>query len=160
MAAPPGPPPGRDWFGSLANLFVGPHVRSVSAGVLLAACGLWVHQNKVFAGLTPSADAAGLQSQAERLGRHATTPLAVAGLPPGWTAWADSANTGWAGALLLASLFARGNRMGALVLLGAGVCVLGPRLGIRTVEPVRDTHVALMLGSVFSLVGYRLGGRR
>jgi hypothetical protein len=45
--------------------------------------------------------------------------------------------------------------MAMLVLLGAVVAVTGHRLGIRSVEPIRDYHVALLLGSVISLVGFR-----
>ena len=41
----------------------------------------------------------------------------------------------------------------------AGVAVFGHKLGIRTVEPVRDYHVAMFLGTVLALVGYRLGRR-
>ena len=71
----------------------------------------------------------------------------------------NDATVGWAGFLLLGSLFSRGRRAGALVLLGAGICAFGPSLGIRTADPVRPWHVAFLLGSVFALVGYRCGGR-
>ena len=71
----------------------------------------------------------------------------------------DTANVGWAGVLLLASLFYRGPRMEVLVLVGAGVTVIGHQCGIRTVEPIRDYHAALMLGTVLCLVGYRFGRR-
>jgi hypothetical protein len=50
--------------------------------------------------------------------------------------------------------------MGLLVLIGAGVAVAGHRCGIRTVEPIRDYHVAMILGTVLCLVGYRFGRRQ
>ena len=83
----------------------------------------------------------------------------IPGVSPGRTAWVDDATTGWAGLLLLASLFSRGPRMGALVMLGAALCALGPAMGLRAVEPLRAGHVAFALGSVVALAGYRLSAR-
>jgi hypothetical protein len=133
------PPP--DPVERIAGLAFGPPVRAVLAGVLLASCALWVYQNRLF--VAPGA----------------TQPLSLGGVPAAWTAWCDSANAGWAGVLLLVSLFFRGRRMALLVTLGAAVVVLGHQLGIRTVEPVRASHVGWLLGSTFALVGYRLGRR-
>ncbi len=130
-----GPAAGRDWLSAAVGLVAGPPVRAVLAGVLLAGCGLWMKQD------------------------DPTAPLTVDGLPAAWTGWVDSANAGWAGLLLVGSLFVSGHRSAVLMLVGAGVCVLGPRLGIRTVEPVQHTQVALMLGGAFGLVGVRLGRR-
>jgi hypothetical protein len=157
-----------DPFGRLVGLFVGPHVRVALAAVLLAACGAWAHQN----GLVPGAEAqaqiqaavesqdlSGLEQAAPLDPTRATTPLRVEGIPEPLTAWADSFNVGLAGLLLLASLLFRGNLMSVLVLLGAGVAVAGHHLGIRTVEPVSAHHVALALGSVIALIGYRTGMR-
>ena len=126
----------------VAGLAVGPPVRAVLAAVLLAGCALWAYQNRLYAA------APGM-----------TRPLTLDGVPSAWTTWCDSANAGWAGVLLLASLFFRGRRMALLVTLGAAVVVLGHQLGIRTVEPVRASHVGWLLGSTFALVGYRLGRR-
>ena len=47
-----------------------------------------------------------------------------------------------------------------MVLLGAVVCVFGQRFGIRSVEPIRDFHVAFLLGSVFALIGFRMAHDR
>ena len=47
--------------------------------------------------------------------------------------------------------------MSVFVLLGAAVVAVGHQYGIRTVEPFRAEHVALMLGSVLALVGFRAG---
>jgi hypothetical protein len=66
---------------------------------------------------------------------------------------------GVAGLLLFGSLVFRGNTMSVFVLLGAAVAVAGHKFGIRTVEPFRDYHVALMLGSALALVGFRCGSR-
>jgi serine/threonine protein kinase len=136
----------RDPVGWVLDLLVGKPVRGVLAAVLVAACGWWVYQNDLI-----------------RLGRPTgvteTAPLSVPGVPPAWTSWCDTVNAGWGGVLLLASLFYRGHRTAALCLLGAGVAVFGHKLGIRTVEPVRDYHVAMLLGTVLSLIGYRLGRR-
>jgi serine/threonine protein kinase len=158
----------RDPLGRLVGLFVGPHIRAVAAAVLLAVCALWAHQN----GLVPGAeiqtqaqqaveshDLSGLQSQAALDAARATHPLVVGGVPPALTAWADSFNVGLAGVILLASLFFRGNLMGVFALIGATVAVVGHQFGIRTVEPLRDYHVSLMLGTVLALVGFRLGTR-
>jgi hypothetical protein len=150
------------------GLFVGAHVRAAAAAVLLAACALWAHQNAGASGAELQAQAqqaletqnlSALQAAAALDGSRATRPLAFAGVPAELTAWADSFNVGLAGLMLLGSLFFRGNLMGAFALLGAAVAVLGHKIGIRTVEPLRDYHVSLMLGAVLALVGTRLGRR-
>lgn len=123
--------------------FVGPHVRTMLAAVLLACCTLWVQQNQVL----------------DRGWEKGTQPLAIAGVPAKFTDWCNSVNAGWAGVLLLVSLLYRGNLMATLVLLGSAVAAIGHIFQIRTVEPVQDTHVSLILGTVFCLVGYRLGRR-
>src|SRR5262249_37623954 len=84
-----------------------------------------------------------------------TRTLEVNGVPGHLTGWVDSFNVGLAGLLLLGSLFFRGNTMSVFVIVGAAVAVAGHRFGIRSVEPLRDYHVALMLGSVLALVGFR-----
>ncbi len=157
-----------DPLGRLIGLFVGPHVRAVVASVLIAACALWAHQN----GLTPgseiqtqaqraveSLDLSALESQAALDRGRATSPLAVGGVPAALTGWADSFNVGLAGLMLLGSLFFRGNVMSVLALIGAAVAVVGHQFGIRTVEPLSDFHVSLLLGTVLALVGFRLGAR-
>jgi uncharacterized membrane protein YfcA len=90
---------------------------------------------------------------------RATKGLVVGGVPPALTSWVDSFNVGLAGLILLASLFFRGNLMSVFALIGAAVVVVGHQFGIRTVEPLRDVHVSLMLGTVLALVGFRLGTR-
>ena len=162
------PTPKRDPLGRVISLFVGPHVRAVAASLLLAACALWAHQN----GLVPGAeirtqatqaverhDLSALQKQAALDATRATKPLAVAGVPTPLVAWVDGFNVGLAGLMLLASLYFRGNLMSVFVLLGAAVAIVGHQFGIRTVEPFRDYHVSLMLGSVLALIGFRLGTR-
>jgi hypothetical protein len=131
----------RDLAHAVANLLVGTHVRVVAAATLMAACALWVEQNL----FTPSG--------------AATESLRIAGLPAAATAWCDGVNAGWAGVLLLASLFFRGNRSGGLALVGAAICAFGHHAGIRTVAPLRDDHVALLLGSVVMLAGFRVARR-
>ena len=37
--------------------------------------------------------------------------------------------------------------------------VTGHRCGIRPVEPLQGVHIALMLGSVLALIGFRFGQR-
>ncbi len=137
--------PPTDHLSEVADWLIGKTVRGILAAVLVAACGLWVVQNGLLRWGGPPADG--------------ITPLVLPGVPAEWTAWCDTANAGWGGVLLLASLFYRGKRMAGLTLLGAGVTVFGHKLGIRTVEPVRDYHVAMFLGTVLALVGYRLGRR-
>jgi hypothetical protein len=104
-------------------------------------------------------DLSGLQQQAAFDAGRATTPLAVPGVPPAMTAWVDSFNVGLAGLLLLGSLCFRGNLMSVLTLIGAAVAVAGHHFGIRPVEPFREYHVSLMLGTLLAIVGYRLGTR-
>ncbi|MBY0459048.1 MAG: hypothetical protein K2V38_17060, partial [Gemmataceae bacterium] len=153
---------------AIVGLFVGPHVRAVGAAVLLAACALWAYQNGLLPGAEVKAQAAqalesqdlsGLEQQAVLDAARATRPLALNGVPPAALGWVDSFNVGLAGLMLLASLCFRGNLMGVLVLVGAGVAIVGHQFGIRPVEPFRDYHVSLMLGAVLSLVGFRLGSR-
>jgi len=155
-----------DPFARLVGWFVGPPVRAVAAAVLLAGCGLWAHQNGLLPGTeagrravvaVESQDLASLHEVAA-LGA-AAAPLTVDGVAPRLTAWADSWNVGLAGLLLFGSLCFRGNLMGLLVLTGAGLVVAGHHLGIQTVEPLREAHVGLMLGSVVALVGFRTGTR-
>jgi hypothetical protein len=138
--------PKSDPFGRFVSLFVGAHVRAVLAAVLLAAFGLWANQNGVW-----EFGAAVLE--------RSTEPLRVEGVPAAFTNWADGINTGIAGLLLLASLGFRGNAMAVLSIAGAGVVAAGHHLGIRTVEPVRDVHIALLLGSVLALLGFRIARR-
>jgi eukaryotic-like serine/threonine-protein kinase len=158
----------RDPLGRFIALFVGPHVRAVAAAVLFAACALWAHQNALVPGAElqqqaqqalETQDLSGLESQAVLDAGRATSGLVVAGVPRPFTAWVDSFNVGLAGLILLASLFFRGNLMSVFALIGAAVAVVGHQFGIRTVEPLRDYHVSLMLGTVLALVGFRLGTR-
>ena len=151
---------------SWPTLFVGPHVRAVLAAILLAACGLWVHQNAIVTTSTipaqveqafESRDFTPLQRTATRDPGKPTRPLVIAGVPYAATGWVDSWNIGAAGLLLLASLLCRGNVMAVLALLGAAVAAVGHQHGIHTVEPFRGEHVALMLGFVLALVGFRTG---
>ncbi len=158
-------PTPRDPLGAFIGLFVGPHVRTVAAALLLAACGLWVNQN----GLLPdkaameaqanqavdTRDLSGLQTTATANLHKPTRPLEIGGVPSEVTAWIDGWNIGVAGVLLLASLFYRGNVMSIFALLGAAVTAVGHQYGIRTVEPFHAEHVALILGSVLALVGFR-----
>jgi tRNA A-37 threonylcarbamoyl transferase component Bud32 len=139
----------------LAWFFVGPHVRLVFASMLMTACALWAIQNGLIDVVIDANTAAKLKQLVWQSAR--TRPLELSGIPAEYTAWCDTANIGWAGVLLLASLFYHGNRMGLLVLVGAAVTVLGHRCGIQTVDPIRDYHVAMILGTVLCLVGYRFG---
>jgi hypothetical protein len=149
------PNPKRDPASAFVNLFVGAHVRFVLAAALIAACGLWVHHNQLFFTSTVQAPAARAGSASE-LGKP-TRPLEIARVPAAATAWVDGWNIGVAGLLLLASLCSRGNVMSVFVLLGAAVVAVGHQYGIRTVDPFRAEHVALMLGFVLALVGFRAG---
>ena len=102
-------------------------------------------------------DLSGLEGTAALDRARATSPLRIEGVPERMIAWMDSFNVGIAGLLLLGSLCFRGNTMSVLVLVGAGVAIAGHHLGIRTVEPVSNYHIALLLGLVIVLVGYRCG---
>lgn len=141
------PPVEPDYFGTVVDWLVGTWVRIVFSALLLAAGLGWVLQNDLIR-FTPREAAF-----------EGTTPLRVAILPESLTTWCESANVGWGGVLLLTSLFYRGQRSSALALLGAAITVFGHQFGIRTVEPIRDTHVAMMLGTVIAILGFRLGRR-
>jgi serine/threonine protein kinase len=160
-----GEAPPRDPLAQFVGLFVGPHVRTVLAAVLLAGFGLWVYQNGLLPGgevkaqakaAVENRDLSGLQQTAASLPRP-TRPLEVAGLPDAATNWVDGCNAGFAGLLLFGSLIARGNVMAAFVLLGAAVAAVGHQHGICTVEPFRAEHIAMLLGGSLALVGFRLG---
>ncbi len=132
-----------DWLGWAIWLLSGPHVRITFAVVLLSGSTAWAIQN-----LATGADL------------HANTQLTVAGIPHEWTAWIDNATVGWAGILLLTSVFYRGPWMSVLVLFGAAVTVFAHKLAnIPSVEPIRDFHVCAMLGTVLAIIGYRFGRR-
>ena len=123
--------------------------RGLLASALLAGFGLWAHQN----GLFPWCEAGGGD------GAGSLTPLEIEGVPNSITHWADGFNTGMAGILLLASLFYRGKMNCSFALLGAAVTVGAHRFGIRAFEPFRDHHVALMLGTILCLIGFRASPR-
>ena len=155
-------------FSRLVSLFVGRHVRTVIAAVLMAGCGIWAQQNGLLPGSDVTAqvqsvveanDLTNLEPTAALDRTRKTSPLSVEHVPPRLTKWVDSFNVGIAGLLLMGSLCFRGNAMSLLVLLGAGVAVAGHHLGIRTVEPVSDYHIALLLGSVIAMVGFRCGSK-
>jgi hypothetical protein len=157
-----------DPFNQIVSLFVGPHIRAIGAAVLLAACALWAQQNGLVAGSEMQARAQqALESQDLALPSDQTTaepprgtkPLQIGGVSASLTSWADSFNVGLGGLILLGSLCYRGNLMSIFALIGAAVVVVGHQVGIRTVEPLRDYHVSLMLGSVLALVGFRMGTR-
>jgi len=133
----------RDYPSMAAELFLGTPVRAVLAALLIAASALWFIQNELWHYSISTG----------------TEPLAISGVPAAWTSWCDSANVGWGAMLLLASLFYRGPRMAVLATLGAGIAAFGHKLGIRTVEPIQDFHVAMLLGTVLALLGYRCGRR-
>jgi len=158
----------RDPLGVLIGFIVGPHVRAAVASLLLAGCALWVHQNALIpegeikaqaVQAVESRDFSQLQQTATRDLSKPTSPLVLAGLPSKATTWLDGWNAGFGGLLLFGSLFYRGNLMGMFVLIGAAVATVGHQYGIKTVEPFRAEHVALMLGSVFALIGFRVGTR-
>jgi len=132
----------RDYFNVMIDCVLGVPVRATLAALLIAATALWCLQNEIW---------------------HSTAitveTLAIEGVPANWTSWCDSANVGWGAILLLASLFYRGQRMAILAMLGAGIAAFGHKLGIRTVEPIQACHVAMLLGTVLALVGYRVGKR-
>jgi hypothetical protein len=132
------------------GLAAGPIARATLAVALLGACAMWVGQNRLFLNAVPGAGAGAVVLDD-------TAPLRLDGVPVEWTGWVDSANVGWAGVLLLASLYCRGLRSAVLVLVGAGVAAAGHRFGILTVPPVEDVHVSWMLGTSFALLGYRVG---
>jgi hypothetical protein len=124
-----------DW---LRWLFVGPPVRIFLALFLIFACGLWVHQN---------------------YWTDATGPLSVEWAPPSLTFWINGWHVAAAGFLLMVSLFYSSHFTALFGILGSAVIVFGHLYGIRSVEPFRDVHVALILGSVLTLIGFRLGNR-
>ncbi len=157
-----------DPLGRFMNLFVGPHVRAVAAALLLAACALWVHQNRLWPGTElqnqalqalETRDVGQLQQHAAWHVQRPTAPLTLPGVPESAIGWIDSFNVGIAGLLLLGSLCFRGNLMGVFALVGAAVIVVGHHGGIRPVEPLRDYHVSLIVGTVLTMVGFRLGMR-
>lgn len=139
------------------GVLVGPVVRGMLAIVCLSACGIWAFQNNV---MTDGArSAAESVTNAEPMTRLETQPLFIDGIPVEWTSWVDNANVGLAGILLLTSLLYTGERMGALVILGSLIAVVAHLFGIPAVDPIRDVHVGLMLGTVIALIGFRFGRR-
>jgi serine/threonine protein kinase len=152
----------------LFGMLVGASVRAAIATLLISGCALWVYQNALVRGVEITAQAAQafgtrsfsqLQQSAARDLCKPTSPLMIEGVPPKATEWLDGWNAGFAGLLLIGSLFYRGNLMAVFTLLGAVVAIVGNHYGIRTVEPFRAEHVALMLGSALALIGFRLGTR-
>jgi hypothetical protein len=158
----------RDPLGRFISLLVGPHIRAVAAAFLIAACALWAYQNGLLPGSEIQTQAAqaveqhdlsGLQQQAAFDAGHTTKALAFPGVPSVLTSWVDSFNVGLAGLLLLSSLYFRGNLMSMFSLIGAAIVVAGHHCGIRPIEPFRDYHVSLMLGTLLAIIGFRMGTR-
>jgi hypothetical protein len=116
------------------GLLVGSLVRLVLASALLAGFCLWAYQNGSIVG---------------------TQPLEIEGVSSQAVGWIDSVNVGLAGVMLVISLFYRGNMMGTLVILGAVIAVFGHRTGIRAIEPLQGSHIALMLGGLLAFIGLR-----
>lgn len=142
----------RTWSIRVVDWLIGPVVRGGLALICLGAFGIWAWQNDVLhAGAVQVHNAAPVALELE--------PLAIAWLPAGFTRWCDTANVGFAGILLLASLLHTGRFMALLVLVGAAVTIVAHQFGIPAVEPIRDYHVGLMLGTVIALVGLRFGQR-
>lgn len=161
-------PASRDPFGRVVWFFTGPHIRALAAALLLAACALWALDNRIVRAAeiqnqtvqaVESRDMSQLAQAASSDFRKGTQPLRISGVPADATAWVDGWNAGFAGLLLLGSLFYRGNVMAVLVLLGAAVAAVGHQHGIKTVEPFRAEHITLMLGAAITLLGYRMGTR-
>ena len=69
-------------------------------------------------------DFSGFQQSATASLRKTTRPLQIAGVPPMATSWVDGWNAGFAGLLLLASLFFRGNLMAGFLLIAGAVAGL------------------------------------
>ncbi|HXD86767.1 MAG TPA: serine/threonine-protein kinase [Urbifossiella sp.] len=156
--------PKADPLGRFISLAVGKPTRAILAAALLAACAVWAQQNGLLPGsevqeqvqaAVESNDLGELQATAALDQSRATSPLAIDGVPPRLTQWVDSFNVGIAGLMLLGSLAFRGNAMALLVIVGAAIAATGHHLGIRTVEPISNYHIALLLGSVIALIGFR-----
>jgi hypothetical protein len=147
----------------LLQLLLGTGMRCLFAAVLLAAFTLWLYQNIVHRRphwATADALPAAPQPwrQLEQLGKllmQPTEPLRLPYVPASYTAWINSWNIGVAALLLLVSLFYRGTAMGLFVLLGAWITACGAVSGIRTAEPLRPEHTALILGTTLTLIGLR-----
>lgn len=130
------------WADRLAWALLGPHVRLALAALLLTLGTAWVMQNNLLG-------SAGASDE----------PLVLANLPMEWTRWVDRWNVLAAGALLLASLFVQGHVAALLAMLGAAIVLLGHHFGIRPVEPFREYHVAIILGTIIAILGFRFGRR-
>lgn len=142
-----------DMFARITGFLVGPLVRGTLAIICLLACGFWTLQNNVLAA------GVGTVAVGESVSPLETTPLAIQGVPKALTNWVDTPNVGVAGILFLTSLLYYGQRMGSLVIVGALVANVAHRFGIPAVDPIRDYHVGLMLGTVIAMIGYRFGQR-
>ena len=133
-----------------------------AAGIaLIVCCLIWVAQNRPadrLGGLAPRAgnETAFVDRVSEVVSRP-TTPLRFDRVPAAWTTWCNSMNVGLAGLILFAARAVRRPTAGVLVVLGAAVMILGHKNGIRTVDPIRAEHVALLLGVGFALLGIKLG---
>jgi serine/threonine protein kinase len=161
-------PTPRDPMGRFIGLLVGSHVRALVASLLLAGCGLWAHQNAQLSSeelqsqatrVVESRDVMALDETVRRELSKPTHPLVIAGVPKNVTSWLDGWNAGFAGLLLLGSLYYRGNLMSVFALLGSAIAAVGYQYGIRTVEPFQAEHVAMMLASVLVLIGFRAAER-
>ncbi|MCS7271736.1 MAG: hypothetical protein NZ703_11715, partial [Gemmataceae bacterium] len=154
-----------NWSDRLLTLLLGTSTRCLLAACLLAAFALWACQNaRGILQTTPSANSATghALSQTQRDVDHIweylmlpTEPLQLPPLPSRYTAWINGWNIGVAAMLLLVSLFYRGHVMGLFVLLGVLVTAFGAHYGIRTAEPLRPEHTALILGTTLTLIGLR-----
>jgi hypothetical protein len=142
-------PPRRSWRVILLESLLGTVSRAMLTGILLAAFLIWVYQNGLFA------DPALLRQGNGGTPRN-LTPLVIAGLPTTWTDWCDGSHVGWGGILLLGSLFYRGSTMACFVWAGVGITLFGPRLGMSGTPPLDGPVLAMMIGTMTAVIGFRL----
>lgn len=144
--------PGRNQrlIGWLLEIPLSKTFRTVAAAILVAGFLLWVYQNGLFADPKLLSETDG--GTVPRL----IQPLQLNGVPAFWTAWCDSITVGWAGLLLMLSLYYQGKRAALLALIGVGVTLFGTKIGIQSAGPLQDFHITMLIGTVFAMTGFRL----
>lgn len=166
----------------LLDFVIGPRLRFLVGGLLVAGCLAWMDQNGLISRrqITESVRTAAVKRDggqalkgAKEIGgevaanvrnvldrKRQTDALRLSILPASVTGLFHDFGSGVAGLILLVSSLYRGTRIGLIAIAGAVFALLGPRLGLPSIGPVDASDAGMALGVALLVLGVLFGGRR
>jgi hypothetical protein len=142
----------KDAWKAPLQLVLGARVRFLVGALLLAGCGMWMHQNGLIPGSPDVSenDAQGLLDAFLKGGQPLEAPL------PGFVNdWFSNLNPGIAGLLLIASATVGRLRMAAFAWPGALIILLGTSIGLPALGDFAGPHIsALVVGLAIGAAGF------